>query len=572
MILRKEIIIVVALLAFFLMSGLYYAFTNSITSDEKTHIATGYLNIRFNDYRFNVEHPPLIKQLAAIPLLFMNLNFPQEIYKNSTTPMDIVNIQEAFLFKMGNDLDAMLFFARLPNILFGILLGFAIYLFSRELNGKLAGLISLGVFVFSPTFLGHSPLVTMDVAVSCFYFFTVYSLMNYFSTKKSIFLYIAGIGLGVSLAAKFSALVLIPALYALIIAMIFTKHFEKQSFILKMPPWKIILLIPVFIFAVSYKGSVRFMIPAFAIFFISVVFCKIDFFAKNVRFAAKISLLLLILGFAVVILDYTQYDWFPNHSATKAYFKGFENFKGHASGGHPSYLLGHYSNTGWWYYFPLTILFKEPITTLGLVTLGFIGILAKKQNDWRLLFVFIPMCAYLFVACFLNKANMGIRHIMPALPFLYVIAGYSVTLFKKYLNMRLLKLILPGVILTLCLEVVTAYPAHLSYFNVASGGISNGYKLLSDSNIAWGQDFKRLKQYLERNGINHVIIDTSFGGINAYDYYKIPYRLLGPEEKINPVKGFYVIDTLRLQASDIQWLDKYKPISRIGGSLLIYQI
>ena len=30
-----------------------------------------------NDYRLNPEHPPLIKDLAAFPLMFLNLNFPE---------------------------------------------------------------------------------------------------------------------------------------------------------------------------------------------------------------------------------------------------------------------------------------------------------------------------------------------------------------------------------------------------------------------------------------------------------------------------------------------------------------
>ena len=184
---KRESIIAAILLAFILASGIYYALTNSITSDESTHITTGYINVRLNDYRFNIEHPPLVKQLAALPLLFIKLNFPFSIYKASVRPDDVVNIQDAFLFKTGNDLDLMLLLSRIPSILISVLLGIFIYLYSKKLNGYWAGIMSLVLFAFSPSFLGHSPLVTMDTTVSCFYFATIYFLMRFIETKRNLF-------------------------------------------------------------------------------------------------------------------------------------------------------------------------------------------------------------------------------------------------------------------------------------------------------------------------------------------------------------------------------------------------
>ena len=52
-----------------LMAGLGFGsmLGNSATFDEVAHIAAGYGYVHYGDYRLNPEHPPLIKDLAALP-------------------------------------------------------------------------------------------------------------------------------------------------------------------------------------------------------------------------------------------------------------------------------------------------------------------------------------------------------------------------------------------------------------------------------------------------------------------------------------------------------------------------
>ncbi len=47
---------------------------DTFTFDETSHVASGYSYLTQQDYRMNPEHPPLVKDLAAVPLLFLNLN------------------------------------------------------------------------------------------------------------------------------------------------------------------------------------------------------------------------------------------------------------------------------------------------------------------------------------------------------------------------------------------------------------------------------------------------------------------------------------------------------------------
>ena len=65
----------------------YAAATDSAIFDESAHIPAGYSYVRYLDYRLNPEHPPLLKALAAFPLLFMNLNFPTASTMTAEMPM-----------------------------------------------------------------------------------------------------------------------------------------------------------------------------------------------------------------------------------------------------------------------------------------------------------------------------------------------------------------------------------------------------------------------------------------------------------------------------------------------------
>ena len=72
----KAIAIIILSLMFFLLIS--SSWNDSLTMDELAHTPAGYSYLSQRDYRINPEHPPLIKDLAALPLLFLNLNFPSQ--------------------------------------------------------------------------------------------------------------------------------------------------------------------------------------------------------------------------------------------------------------------------------------------------------------------------------------------------------------------------------------------------------------------------------------------------------------------------------------------------------------
>ncbi|MFH1265594.1 MAG: hypothetical protein ABIK89_07685, partial [Planctomycetota bacterium] len=111
------------------------------------------------------------------------------------------------------------------------------------------------------------------------------------------------------------------------------------------------------------------------------------------------------------------------------YWKGLFSSLERISRGRGSFLAGGYSTEGVWFYFPLALLIKMPVPTLLLSILG-AGLWLRRPmgHDERreLLWLAVPMLAY-FTAAMTAKVQIGIRHLLPMLPFMLVFAGWAVS-------------------------------------------------------------------------------------------------------------------------------------------------
>ena len=86
---------------------------DSAIFDEVAHIGAGYTYLKYQDGRLNPEHPPLLKSLAALPLVFLNLKFDQG---QQFWTIENVNDRQwlagnHLLYEAGNDADQILFSA-----------------------------------------------------------------------------------------------------------------------------------------------------------------------------------------------------------------------------------------------------------------------------------------------------------------------------------------------------------------------------------------------------------------------------------------------------------------------------
>jgi hypothetical protein len=186
------------------------------------------------------------------------------------------------------------------------------------------------------------------------------------------------------------------------------------------------------------------------------------------------------------------------------YVAGFDDQKMEAEGKYQMYFNGELRHAkpddtgrqGWWYYYLAALGLKLPIGTLVLLTLGIIGVIAFP-DVWTGRFLVIAGLAAvpILAMSFLTDINLGLRYVLPSLPFLFLLAGSAI---RKGRSPNWLVLGIASLTWNVIAEV-RQHPNELAYFNEFAGGPENGRKWLIDSNLDWGQDLRSLVRWLEKN-------------------------------------------------------------------------
>jgi hypothetical protein len=266
----------------------------------------------------------------------------------------------------------------------------------------------------------------------------------------------------------------------------------------------------------------------------------------------------------------------------RGYLRGLQEFTNMLGGGKSCFLLGSYSDTGWWYYFPVAFAVKTPLPTLFLI--GFALFYSWRRRTWRRgLFLLIPAVIY-FGCCLASPFNIGYRHLLPVLPLLFIFSGQVANTDWRPKQTWAIGVVLLGLVV----GSLAIFPHYLAYFNELVGGPSRGYKVLADSNLDWGQDLIGLREYMRRENIASVKLsyagtaDPAAYGITYEPLPGCPYPELQrdsvPEMLVNQAGGVYAISVSNLQGFCFKNHDLYagfrerKPDAVIGYSIYIYRL
>ncbi|MEK6961097.1 MAG: glycosyltransferase family 39 protein [Nanoarchaeota archaeon] len=502
------------IIGIFLAIALTAMATTSLTNDEIAHIPAGYTYLKTGDYRMNVEHPPLIKLIAGAALL------PLEPKLNITHPAWAARKEwiwgDRFFFLWNHNSDQLLFWARSPIALIGALLIAFVYIWARELYGPLAGLLAGTLAALDPLITATSTIVHTDIGVTTFGFISTYFFWKFCHHRNKRNLAMCGIALGLALASKFTGVYFIAIFGVLALV------------------------------CARYDSSDKRITEALQ-----------ESRAQNLYI---LSGLIVIVGLFILIASYhfTQLNWM---------IQGFKDVAIHSTVGHNSFFHGTFSDTGFWYYFPAAFLIKTPLPTIILILLSILLFTKTRTenicNEW---FLVIPAAMYLlfFIP---NNINIGVRHIEPVYPFLFVFTS-KVTRWRSRVMPYLTGLLL----LWLAWNAYSIYPHHLSNFNELVGGPDYGPEWLIDSNIDWGQDLKGLGSWLGEHG-NPMVLMAYFGNDDR------EYRGINWDElKCGPQPGLIAISVNRLVGFSEEdskcsaWLKAKEPIAKIGYSIFIYNI
>lgn len=551
---------------------------DALTMDEKSHLPAGYSYVTQKDMRINPEHPPLVKDLAGIGQLAVpGINFPYDSPAWTTMINGQWDFGYALLFNSNNPADEMIFWGRLPMIGLLLILGFYLFLWTRELFGNGAGLIALSLFCFSPTFLAHGHLVTTDVAAALGIFVALYYFVGALKKPTMKNIVFAGIALGVAELLKFSSILLYPYLILLAIGYWIIKK-------------------------IDFKTVFKLLFVSYAVCFllIGAVYLFHTWNYPPARQVADSTFILSSHGFKPGVAAVVWAADKPVLRAYAQYFLGVLMVTQRVTGGNTTYFMGEVSGTGWKTYFPIMYLAKETIifhlfTLIALLWLSTkIRPFAPVKKMWGILTEFITnylpqlaMFGFLAIYWFASvtgNLNIGVRHLMPVFPLTMALVGGGVATLADKIRWRVIA------VAALCAAQIFiafySYPHYLSYYNALAGGSQNGYKIAVDSNTDWGQDLKRLIAWTDQNDIRTIYVDY-FGGADAKYYFGSKFQAWwcdrSPQDL--PSGSYLAVSGTFLQGgrgktapgSDLKtgcynWLNDYTPIAVIGHSIFVYHI
>jgi len=507
----------------------------SQTFDEGFHLTAGFSYWVKGDFRLNREHPPLSKLAAALPLLFTGAKFPE--LAREWEDGNQYKLSEEFLYNNTVDADQLLFLGRLPGIAMTMALGLAVAAVARA-YGPLPALLAVFFFATDPNLLAHGRYVTSDLPVALMIFLAAVTWSKALETRRRVHFALAALALGLALATKYSALFLLlahPAAAAV------------QSWRARRP----------------YPFDALALVTAGGLLVVSAVYLPETARALRAPGLGRLDKLLPEHTDTQKAAKQVARDFrLPAHS----FLRGALAVIQHNEDGHRSYFLGKTSDRGSHWYFPVAFLVKTPTAVLAA---GAAAVLLARS---------IPLLALYPVLYFAlsmsSQINIGIRHLLPVYPFLFVaIAAAAARLGRSRWRRAALAAGL-SLCLTQAVEVARISPYYLAFFNTLAGGPEAGRFYLADSNLDWGQDAKRLGQWMKANHVPRICA-SYFGSANL-DYYGVAYdQIPAPPPEIPDCIAAVSVTNLQdvyTPPNGHAWARKRQPFAHIGHSIFLYDL
>lgn len=542
------------LLAGQLMLLLHASRHDSVTVDEFALLPAGLAKLQHGTDVFwlNPVNPPLVPMFQAIPAWLAGERIDRAAIGSERAEARW-EIGMSFMRERPDRYHAIFAGARLVTMVFALATTLLMFSLMRILGaGERAAVGASALGAFCPNLIGHGHLATVDVAFTCFTLGVVVCIAQLTRpqqitqvTRRAGFAItvLLTLSLAGALLAKFTALLLVP------------------------------------LFLVLSLGAGRGGWKTFG----------------TVTTAISIAILALLLFFRGEGVG-RQMNTFPFESGA------FLSLQTGALGNAPSplpewywrgldrelarveqkrnvfYFRGAVTREKNPLYFAAAMLWKLPVSSLILIGCGCLFLFgwevredARRGRARRALFLMLPPLYLVSLFSAGIGSNLGIRYVLPAIPFLYGLGALALMAERKWTVWGAAALIGLSMLTT-----VRNAPDSLAYFNFLAGGSENGYKLLSDSNVDWGQDLPELARLQEERALPPVAL--SYFGLVDPALYGVRSRPLSTfDANVNGVIAVSVhhlngiTPFTRVDPAILARLRESEPFARAGASIHLYE-
>jgi 4-amino-4-deoxy-L-arabinose transferase-like glycosyltransferase len=456
-------------------------YRHSPAGDEIAHLPAGISHWSFGRFDLYRVNPPLVRMVAAIPILLVNPDIDWSSYSEAPEARMEFDIGRRFVKQHGLQSLSWYTLARWSCIPFSLLGGYICYRWAKDLYGMASGLLALVLWCFSPNILAYGQLITPDMgaasvgAAACYFFWRWSRSFAWFDSLS------AGLLLGLAELTKTTWIILFLIWPLLWLSRGYCAH-HGRPLLKGVLHVSAMLLLSIYVLNAGYGfegtwrrlGDYQFLSSA-----LSGREQHKEFMGNRFRGTLLASVPVPLPTNYVQGID-----------VTKTYFER----------GVPSYLRGEWKHGGWWYYYIYALAIKVPLGTWGLAVCALMVEWRGRRCGLQIdqLMLLLPAIGIFTLVSLQTGINHHLRYVLPAFPFAIIYISGCLQGFSWTHHWKL------GVLVSMLLGWMIAsslcvYPHSLSYFNELAGGPRNGHAHLLESNIDWGQDLIYLKEWVEEH-------------------------------------------------------------------------